>query len=288
MENTLQANEPWHPTYEAQLDPQFKKVNSVQKGQGAPVVLIHGIAASLHDWDELIPELTARGYAAYALDLLGHGKSGKPNSRAYHIAWLFDHLANWIDSLDLEGPPILVGHSLGGYLSLEYARRFPARTRGLVLSNPYYRSGQLSPLLRLSYRRPSLNSKIVGRTPYWMFRLIIDATSLAMGRTSGGIHGLPEKVRHQTALDYKRTAPGIYNLPNTVIDLRPFLASIDLPALVIWGDRDLTLAPDSFPALVEAMPRAEGQVIRGARHVAHQSNPREYNRMVLEFIQRLV
>src|SRR5512146_661634 len=207
MDNALQVNRIREP-----IDIKNQKANFIRKGKGAPVLLVHGIAASLHDWDELAPELAARGYTAYALDLLGHGKSGKPPTRTYRIEWLFEHFAGWIDSLRLTEPPVLCGHSLGGYLSLEYVRRFPARTRGLILSNPYYRLGQLSTLLRLSYHRPHLNGLIVEKTPHWMFRIIIDATSLAMGRTSGGVHHLSEKVRHQTTLDYKRTAPGAYNL----------------------------------------------------------------------------
>jgi pimeloyl-ACP methyl ester carboxylesterase len=282
MENTLQAN-----SLTEQIDIKNQKVNYIQKGEGAPVLLIHGIAASLHDWDELVPVLAGNGYSAYALDLLGHGKSGKPGVRGYQLEWLFEHFAGWIDSLDLTQPPVLCGHSLGGYLALEYARRFPARTRGLILSNPYYRLGQLSALLRLSYHRPHLNGFIVEKTPHWMFRMIIDATSLAMGRTSGSVHHLSEKVRHQTTLDYKRTAPGAYNLPNTGRDLLKYLPGIHIPTLIIWGDHDLTLSPDSFPPMVEAMPNAKARIIHGAGHVPHQSDPAEYNQVMMEFLSEL-
>ena len=82
--------------------------NYVQQGTGTPVIMIHGIAASLHDWDELIPELTKNGYASYALDLLGHGDSPKPNSRAYQMDWMFEHFMNWIRSLRLTQPAIVM------------------------------------------------------------------------------------------------------------------------------------------------------------------------------------
>ncbi|MBI3737910.1 MAG: alpha/beta fold hydrolase, partial [Chloroflexi bacterium] len=64
--------------------------NFISKGKGSPVILIHGLAASLHDWDFLLPELDKAGYAGYALDLLGHGESPKPDSREYEMDWLFD------------------------------------------------------------------------------------------------------------------------------------------------------------------------------------------------------
>ena len=258
----------------------------IRRGEGTPIILIHGIAASHHDWDTLIPELTKDGYASYALDLLGHGDSPKPASRAYRMDWLFEHFNGWMKSLRLTEPAILVGHSLGGYLALEYARRVSAWTRGLVLVNPLYSLIQLPPLLRRTYRRPHLSSFIVERTPGWIYRLIVDMTSLAMGHSSGALHSLPERVRAQTALDYARTSPGVYNVINTSRDLNGNLASISIPTLVVWGEKDQTLAPASFNSLVKKMPRAIGKSLT-AGHVPHQSNPDEFNRIVLEFLKTL-
>ena len=116
--------------------------------------------------------------------------------------------------------------------------------------------------------------------------MIVDLTSAAMGHSSGALHALPERIRAQTALDYMRTAPGVYYIPNEVPDTTQFLSHITLPTLVVWGDRDRTLAPSSFPKMVEAMPRATGKSIR-AGHVPHQSNAEEFNPMVLEFLRGL-
>ncbi len=260
--------------------------NYSQQGSGTPVILIHGVAASLHDWDELIPDLSQSGHATYALDLLGHGDSPKLASRAYQMDWLVEHFSGWMQSLHLTEPAILIGHSLGGYIALEYAQRVSAWTRGLVLVNPLYSLSQLPRLLRRTYRRPHLSSFIVERTPGWVFRFIVDVTSRAMGHSSGAIHSLPEKVRAQTTLDYMRTAPGIYNVFNNGRDLSEHLPSMSLPTLVVWGERDQTLAPSSFTTMVNQMPRAIGKSIR-AGHVPHQSNPLEFNQMVIEFLRNL-
>ena len=263
-----------------------KTASYIQQGNGTPVILIHGIAASYHNWDDLVPELVADGYSCYALDLLGHGDSPKLNSRAYRMEWMYDHFAGWVKSLHLTEPAILVGHSLGGYLALEYARHVQAWTRSLVLVNPLYTFSQLPPLLRRSYRRPQLGSFILGKTPAWMYRLIVDMTSVAMGNDRGELHSLPERVRAQTALDYTRTAPGVYNVINNSHDLNGKVASISAPTLVVWGHKDQTLAPSSFPKLVNQMPRATGKVLR-AGHVPHQSNPEEFNQVVVEFLKSL-
>ena len=83
------------------------KVNYIELGKGAPVILVHGLAASLHDWDDLLPELSAAGWHGYALDLLGHGESPKPDSRSYKTKWVYNHFARWLDSLQLAERPVL-------------------------------------------------------------------------------------------------------------------------------------------------------------------------------------
>jgi pimeloyl-ACP methyl ester carboxylesterase len=260
--------------------------NYIQQGTGTPVILIHGVAASLHDWDDLLPHLSQSGHACYALDLLGHGDSPKLASRSYQMDWLIEHFSSWMKSLRLTEPAILIGHSLGGYIALEYARRVSAWTRGLVLVNPLYSLSQLPRLIQRTYRRPHLSSFIVERTPGWVFRFIVDVTSMAMGHSSGALHSLPEKVRAQTALDYARTSPGVYNVLNNGRDLSTHLPSMSLPTMVVWGERDQTLAPSSFTRMVNQMPRAIGKPIR-AGHVPHQSNPSEFNQMVIEFLRSL-
>ena len=258
-------------------------VNYVERGSGPPVICIHGLAASLHDWDDLLPALSASGYHGYALDLLGHGESPKPDSRSYKTKWVLKHLERWIDSLNLKEPPVLIGHSLGGYLALRYALRQPDRVRALALVNPFYRIDQLPGLLRRTYRRPTLNALVVERTPRWLFHWIVNVTNIALGRTGGSTLTLSESVRLQTALDYKRTAPGAFNLPNTVRDLTLDLHRLPHPSLILWGDRDQTLAPRFFSPLVDALPNARGREISGG-HVPHQSNVTEFNKLVLEFL----
>ena len=261
--------------------------NYIQHGTGTPVILIHGLAASLHDWNDLVPELAANGYASYALDLLGHGDSPKLDSRAYQMDWVFEHFSGWMRSLGLSEPAILIGHSLGGYVALEYARRFSAWTRGLILVNPFYSRAQLPLLLRNTYRHSNLSGRLVSQLPEWLFRFFVDLSSVATGHNVGTLHALPEEIRAQTALDYKRTAPGVYHLPNAISDMTGFLPEINVPALVVWGDRDRTLAPRSFSYLVDKLPNARGEILR-AGHVPHQSHAKDFNQLVMGFLKELL
>ena len=260
--------------------------NYVHQGTGTPVILIHGLAASLHDWDDLIPELTKHGYAAYAPDLLGHGDSPRLDVRSYQMGWVFEHFMNWMNSLNLTEPAILIGHSLGGYLALEYARRVSGWTRGLVLVNPFYSTAQLPLLIRKTYGRTNISELLLGKVPEKWFRFILDVSSAAVGHSVGALRSLPERIREQTLLDYKRTAPGAYNIPSAIPEITHLLPEINTPALVVWGDQDRTLAPTSFTRLVSALPKARGEVIP-AGHVPHQSHAAEFNQIVMKFLRDL-
>jgi pimeloyl-ACP methyl ester carboxylesterase len=260
--------------------------NYIRTGSGTPVILIHGLAASLHDWDDLMPELERNGYAGYAVDLLGHGDSPRLGARAYRMDWIFEHFFSWVKSLRLTEPAILIGHSLGGHVALEYARRASAWTRGMVLVAPFYSRLQLPFLLRTTYGRTNLTEFIVERTPEWLFRRFVDLSSVAIGHSVGSLRSLPEKARTQTILDYKRTAPGIYHVPRVISDMSQHLPEIGTPTLVVWGDQDRTLRPASFPRLVTALPKGRGEVLQ-AGHVPHQSHVGDFNQIVTRFLREL-
>jgi pimeloyl-ACP methyl ester carboxylesterase len=253
-------------------------VNYVWRGDGPPVILIHGMAASLYDWVNLIPELEKGGYRAYALDLLGHGDSAKPEDpEQYRIEALSTHLAEWIEGLGLDTPPILAGHSLGGYLSLVYAWRHPDKVRGLVLIDPLYSATQLSPFMRLVRRRPALGIKTWQVIPDW----IIDAV---MGWDPATAAHFTHESRQQIVDDYKRAAPQILYITQSIPDLTPILPEVMVPALILWGERDRTLKPASFPRMAQAMPHATSYTIQGCGHQPHIGKPTTVNRLVIGFL----
>jgi pimeloyl-ACP methyl ester carboxylesterase len=253
-------------------------IHYVVRGQGPPVILLHGVAASLYDWEAMIPNLASAGFRVYAIDLPGHGESYKPdNPQDYRAQEVFDAIQDWIAEQALHEPLTLVGHSLGGYFSLLYALRRPEQVGSLVLIDPFYSPKQLSPLLRRLNRRPDWSEKALRVTPEWLVNMLLglDPTS----RTH-----FSEEARQQIAADYKRASPHIMYTPGSIEDLTPDLRAIFQATLIIWGANDLTLDPRTFSDLVAAMPNASGYALPESGHQPHIGKPEQVNRLILEFM----
>jgi len=102
-----------------------------------PVVLLHGLSSSARIWDLVAPYLASEGLTCYAPDARGHGFSDQPEDSAenYSFSSLTSDLAAFLETCQLERP-LLVGHSWGGMLALDYATQLHigAHTpRGIVL-----------------------------------------------------------------------------------------------------------------------------------------------------------
>ena len=254
------------------------QVNYIAMGDGYPVVLVHGLAASLYDWANLMPALAEAGFRAYALDLLGHGESRKPDEpENYNAENLYGHFARWVKELSLADPPLLVGHSLGGYISLRYALEDAGGIAGLVLVDPFYSPDQLMPALRFLNRRPDLGEKALRYAPLWLIHLavhfdLIDAITF------------PKETRRQIAVDYKRASPHVLYIPRSLLDLTYKVQEIPQPALVIWGEKDRTLEPSSFSRLLDLMPNASGYPLSDCGHQPHISRPSDVSQIILEFM----
>jgi len=115
------------------------RLHIIRRGTGSPIVFLHGLGTSAATWSECMDELTDR-HTVVAVDLLGHGDSPVPEDPAeYTRDRALDDLDDVLATLD--GPAVLVGHSLGGYLALAHAATRPGVARGIVVLNtgPGYR-----------------------------------------------------------------------------------------------------------------------------------------------------
>ncbi|MDQ2999315.1 MAG: alpha/beta fold hydrolase [Chloroflexota bacterium] len=221
-------------------------------GSGPPVVLVHGLSGSSRWWRRNIGALTPYR-RVYVVDLIGFGASRA--RQRFVLAEAASYLTRWMDQLELERVS-LVGHSMGGLIAAELAADTPDRVERLVLVDPaalpfdaHFMTHALSLLRELRTISPS-------------FLPVLFADSLRAG-----------------PLTFWRAARGLM-----LADLRPKLALISAPTLVIWGEHD-ALVPLAFAQqLAHYLRYEELVVIKGAGHVPMWDRPQEFNRVLTKFL----
>jgi len=216
------------------------------------VVLVHGFAASHRWWAGALPALAER-YRVYAVDLPGFGQT-RPR-RAFGFAQAVEMLAAWMEALGISSAN-LVGHSMGGQVCIRLAVRYPRLVDRLVLVNT---SG-------LPLRRP---------LPLLMARALqvaaLEPRGFSMGKMSGSLRAGPlVMISAARAL--------------LTDDVRAELSRISAPTLVVWGDQDHLVPLTSGVAIAAAIPHAHLTILRGAGHKAMIEQPREFNALVLGFL----
>ncbi len=105
-------------------------LHSIQEGKGKPVVFLHGFCESLHIWDFFCPAFIPH-YSVIRVDLPGHGETEGLGYETSMEKMAF-YLKETLDTLHIE-KPVLIGHSLGGYVALAYAEMFGTDISGLCL-----------------------------------------------------------------------------------------------------------------------------------------------------------
>jgi pimeloyl-ACP methyl ester carboxylesterase len=154
---------------------------------GAPVVLLHGLAGSSATWEETGQALGAE-WRVYAVDLRGHGESDWPEEYSFEL--MRDDVLGFLDELDLDRVG-LVGHSMGGVVAYLLAQDYPDRVERLVLEEtppPYPREPvpSVRPEGPLDYDWPvvpAIRSQVFDPNPEWADRLgeIIAPTLIVAG-----------------------------------------------------------------------------------------------------------
>jgi pimeloyl-ACP methyl ester carboxylesterase len=232
------------------------------KAEAQPLLLLHGLGDSLAGWAQVAGPL-ARRFQVHLLDLPGHGLSQRPPD------WRLDTLAAGVaDYAKRLRDPVIVGHSLGGWLALRLAVSGAIRPAGIVLVNP---AGALLPRERWAPFRELVSARDAQGVARYLER--------AFHRAPLALRLFPQEVIRAMSAE---ACQGTLDALGEKDFLREAeLSSLQAPLRLVWGAKDRLLPEGTLEFFRRALPRAGLVVLDGVGHLPHLEAPRALARALL-------
>jgi pimeloyl-ACP methyl ester carboxylesterase len=254
----------------------------IDRGSGAPVLLVHGFPLDHTMWDSQIETLSQHS-RVLAPDLRGFGKSPLgPLDATGGISMerYADDLAEFLEALSIgpDQPVIFVGLSMGGYIAWQFVRKYVSRLRGLALldtrslaDTDEARAGRIKMAENVAEWGSARVAEMMGP------KLVAAAVYKANSQV---ITDLRRVVTNTSPAAIAAAQRGLAARP----DMTSFLPKIDVPALVVVGIEDAISPPAEMQAIAGAIPGAEYVVIPDSGHMTTMENPAAVNAALSRFI----
>jgi len=254
------------------LELKGQKLRYTRQGSGSEtVLLVHGFGGDLDNWLFNLGDLAAE-YTVLALDLPGHGQSSKDLHQT-SLEALAQTLLDFMAELDI-GQAHLVGHSLGGALSVQAALMAPEQVASLSLIG----SAGLGQEINQAYIEGFINGQSRRDMKPVLTQLFADASLVN--------RQLIEDILKYKRLDgvsqaLRQLADGVFANGQQSTVLRDRLASLKIPVLAIWGDQDQIVPA----AHAEGLPEnVNVTVLAGYGHMVQMEAASELNRLLLKHL----
>ena len=253
---------------------------------GSPILLLAGIGCSVLEWRSNIAALAA-SHRVYALDMLGDGKTGKPEGDHYSIGNLARFTLDFLLSQG-EEKAHLIGNSLGGRIALECARIAPSRVTSMVLVAPAGVGNDTHINMRLP-TLPWLGELITrpnrkGLRMLWS--LAVHDPKFVTDELIEDKYSLASVPGAQAA--FLKTLRGFVGLRGFARDqvqqIQAAMPSMRQPALIVWGREDRLLPVDHARILETRLPDTRTIIFDGCGHAPMMEKSAEFNKAVLEFL----
>jgi pimeloyl-ACP methyl ester carboxylesterase len=244
-------------------------------GRGRPVILLHGWLGSWGLWQDTMAYL-GRYYRTYALDFWGFGESGKKRE-TYAVQDFVSLVNQFMEQLGIMNAP-LVGHSMGGTVSLSVAIRYPERvSKVVVVGSPIVGSSLAVPLKLAGYRPIA----------FMLFNMM-GGFRLAM-KIASPIICRDERFAQMMDRDLSRTTLESFLLSIASLrrtDLRPMLDQIKIPAMGMYGDRDVIVHPKQWQPMQKGIAHAHIERFPLCGHFPMLEEPQQFAEKLKGFLDK--
>jgi pimeloyl-ACP methyl ester carboxylesterase len=243
------------------------------KGQGRPVILLHGFPMNRHIWDDFSAQLSAN-HQVYTPDLPGFGESALPFEKP-SLSDIADLLITWVISEKIP-QPVVIGHSLGGYVALAMVKKRADLFAGFGLFH--------STALADNQERKESRTKVVdfverngaaAFTENFIAPLFADSNNTAIP----AVRKIARSTSARTVIAYTLAMRDRENEEATI-------AKFPKPIFFLGGDKDQGISPDSLRLQAAKSQLSELHILTGVAHMGMVEQPVAAMSLLHDFIAR--
>lgn len=262
------------------------KIRYTEKGEGAPLILIHGLGASLEWWQFNMDSLSKK-YRVIAFDFLGFGYSAKPEIQ-FSLDLIPEFMHSFLDAFNFQKAS-LVGNSLGGFIAFHSALKMPDRIDRLILVDSAGFGSKLSIILRLGSVFPLGEIAIAMRnrqtTRMLLSQLFYDHKKIPFHLIDCVLSIFDLPMAGKACLQVLRTGVNIRGLREEMwLHVVESTASLPQKTLIIWGEYD-RITPVSQAYMAKSLIKnSRLHVFERCGHLPQVEWPEKFNRAVLDFL----
>jgi non-heme chloroperoxidase len=252
------------------------KLPYVEQGDatGVPVLMLHGVTDSWRSFEPVLPHLPD-DIRAISVTQRGHGEAPKPES-GYLIEDLAGDVVDLMNELGI-ARAIIVGHSMGSWVARQIAIDHPERVLGLVLAGSFAGSMSADPEFAAVADEMAALRDPVPEEVARDFQLSTLAGPIAPDLLDMFVSESLKVPAHVWGAAFKGF---------TTLDTADALARVNVPALLVWGERDAYIPREVQDELLETLPDARLEVYEGVGHALHWEQPERFASDVAAFSRR--
>ena len=261
-------------------------IHVLAKGNGVPIILIHGFTSNLYTWRFNVDDL-AKNFSVYALDLPGFGYSAKPDKGEfdYSIEGYADFIVSFMDAMGIR-KAVLVGNSMGGGVALKTCLKYPDRVDKIVLIDSMGYPSEGGHFLVFQLMRYPVIGEVLMSLNY---RPVVESSM------KGGVYYDNSFVTD----DIVDSFFNVYKTENadktplwvmrSFSEKFPFeegdIGKIKAPTLILWGAEDTLISSKAADLFAHDIADSKAIVFPEAGHLPHEEKANIANEIISDFVK---
>jgi 3-oxoadipate enol-lactonase len=246
--------------------------------QGLPIVFVHGFPMSHEMW---LPQIQACSslYRVIAYDVMGHGSSDIGEGQ-YSIEAHVDDLFGLLDQLKITRA-VIVGLSMGGYITLRALEREPGRVLAAVLCDTRSETDTNEGKIKRFASMAAVKKNGSATFADGFVKAIFTPASLA--QPIDAVQQIRKVISHTPPLSIAGTLLALASRTDTTESL----GRINVPVLILVGEKDALTPPAASQDMHRRIPGSTLSIIPGAAHVSNLENEAEFNKQLMAFLAKV-